>query len=171
MARRAWFQEHIDFTATTNIKLKAAKTGTEGGITIYATPASHYDLYIIRDDNNKDKLELRYRLNELTHTEASIDIPKNQTSVELRVTGKPECYAFSYSFDGGKNFNEIASMNTRYLSTETAGGFTGTMIGLYIKVKPCSAISIIPGNNNCKNPPCQTDKPTRVIFNMCISYS
>ena len=26
---------------------------------------------------------------------------------------------------------EIAKMNTRYLSTETAGGFTGIILGLY----------------------------------------
>lgn len=36
-----------------------------------------------------------------------------------------------HTTDGGKSFNNIADMNTRYLSTECAGGFTGTMIALY----------------------------------------
>ena len=30
-----------------------------------------------------------------------------------------------------KDFKELGRMNTRYISTETAGGFTGIMLGLY----------------------------------------
>ena len=37
---------------------------------------------------------------------------------------------FEYATDG-KTFKELGRMNTRYISTETAGGFTGIMLGLY----------------------------------------
>ena len=74
---------------------------------------------------------LRYRLNELTHIEKEIPLTPACKKVILRVTASPTVYSFSASTDGGKNFQELGKMNTRYLSTETAGGFTGSFIGLY----------------------------------------
>ena len=41
-----------------------------------------------------------------------------------------EFYSFEYATDG-KNFRKLDKMNTRYVSTETAGGFTGIILGLY----------------------------------------
>lgn len=38
-------------------------------------------------------------------------------------------YYFGYVHNGA--YQEIDKMNTRYLSSETAGGFTGVVIGLY----------------------------------------
>lgn len=44
--------------------------------------------------------------------------------------GGSELYTFEYATDG-KHFQELGKMNTCYISTETAGGFTGIMLGLY----------------------------------------
>ena len=49
---------------------------------------------------------------------------------QLRVKGNNEFYSFEYATDG-KNFRKLDKMNTRYVSTETAGGFTGIILGLY----------------------------------------
>lgn len=122
-------QQHINFTADTRVNLKDATPGTEAGMTIYACDPSHYDIFVNTLDDGKRQLVVRYGLNELRHTE-TFPLPA-RGSVDLRVTGTPEQYILSYSTDGGKSFNEAGRLNTRYLSTETAGGFTGTMIGLY----------------------------------------
>jgi alpha-N-arabinofuranosidase len=62
------------------------------------------------------------------HTEKEVILP--QGKVQLRVKGSNEIYSFEYATNG-KDFKELGRMNTRYISTETAGGFTGIMLGLY----------------------------------------
>ena len=64
----------------------------------------------------------------LQHEMPPIVLPSN--SAVVRVKGDAEYYTFEYSVDG-KAWNEIGKMNTRYLSSECAGGFTGVTIGLY----------------------------------------
>lgn len=124
-------QEHIEFTATTAVSLVDATPGSEAGMTVFASEPSHYDLYVTDLKDGKKAVVLRYRLNELTHIEKEMILPAGQKKVDLRVTARPTAYRFSVSLDEGKNFKELGAMNTRYLSTETAGGFTGTFIGLY----------------------------------------
>ena len=50
--------------------------------------------------------------------------------MKLQIKGEADNYIFSYAVENGK-FQEIDRMNTRYLSTETTGGFTGIVIGMY----------------------------------------
>lgn len=123
--------EHINFSATTRVRLTDDGQGAEGGMTMWASEPSHYDLFVTRKSDGEQAIELRYRLDALTHIEKTIPLKKSIKDVELRITGNPQHFTFSYSIDGGKTFNDLALMNTRYLSTETAGGFTGTLIGLY----------------------------------------
>lgn len=124
-------QEHISFRAATDVMLANASKGAEAGISVYANGNSHYDLFVTRTADGKDAIELRYRLNELNHIEKIIPLDSSGKQVVLSIEGSPSRYTFSYSTDGGKKFTPISSMNTRYLSTECAGGFTGTFIALY----------------------------------------
>ena len=64
----------------------------------------------------------------LTHEEPGV--PVGQGDVHLRVTSESQYYAFSYSTNG-REFHELGKLNCRYLSTETVGGFTGIMLGLF----------------------------------------
>ena len=124
-------QEHINFTATTSVSHKNASDGSEAGLTVFASEPSHYDLYLTRTSKGNEAIVLRYRLNEITHIEKTVELSGKSNNVELRVQGSPNVYTFYYSTNGGKSFEKLADINTRYLSTETAGGFTGTLIGLY----------------------------------------
>lgn len=121
-------QQHIDFTATTSVELLKGRPQDEAGITVFMENHSHYDLFVRQDADKKQSVVLRYQLGELTHVEKEISIPAGQ--VQLRVKGGNELYSFEYATDG-KNFRELDKMNTRYLSTETAGGFTGVILGMY----------------------------------------
>jgi alpha-N-arabinofuranosidase len=57
------------------------------------------------------------------------------------VVGDSENYHFEYSLDGN-NFINLGKLNTRYISTEVAGGFTGVMIGMHCtKNSPKSQVS------------------------------
>ncbi len=59
-----------------------------------------------------------------------IEEPVSGNRVYLRITGESDYNKFRYSVDG-KNFKMLGINQTRYLSSETVGGFTGIMIGLW----------------------------------------
>lgn len=123
LARR---QESMDFVASVDLARLLGK-GAEAGITIYMDVASHYDVFVRRGPDGRMYAGLRYRLGELEHVETA-GLVRGQ--VTLRVEGSSERYSFSYSCDG-KDFLPLGRMNARYLSSETAGGFTGVVIGMY----------------------------------------
>ena len=122
-------QEHINFAATTSVDLSEAQNGDESGLTVFMNNKSHYDLFLRQAANGQRLLILRYRLGELTHTAAEIIIPKGK--MFLQVKGDADYYSFAYSTDGS-SFHHLSKMDVRYLSSETAGGFTGIYLGLYI---------------------------------------
>ncbi len=121
-------QQHIDFTAGTSVELQKGEAGDKAGLTVYMETHSHYDLFVKQNNKGEQVLVLCYQLGELKHIEKEIVLPKKK--IQLQVKGNSEVYSFGYSADG-KNFQEIGRMNTRYLSTETAGGFTGVILGMF----------------------------------------
>ena len=122
-------QEHINFTATTSLELLNAQQGDESGLTVFLDNESHYDLSIRQDLRGKRFLVLKYRLRNLLSTATKIEIPEKQ--VYLQVKGSADYYTFLYSLDG-VTFQTLGKMNTRYISSETAGGFTGIFLGLFL---------------------------------------
>lgn len=121
-------QQHIDFEAGTKVALKNGKPMDEAGLTVYKEGNAHYDLFVRQEEGGKQSVVLRYLLGELEHIEKVISVSAGE--VRLRICGDAENYAFGYATGQG-DFQEIDKMNTKYLSTETAGGFTGTMLGMY----------------------------------------
>lgn len=125
VARR---QQHINFTATTALDVFNFKKGDEAGITVFMSNASHYDLFVKQGDGKKRVLVLRYRLGALTHIEREMEVPNGE--IHLQVNGSNNYYSFAYSVDG-KKFENLGKMDVMYISSETVGGFTGIMLGLY----------------------------------------
>lgn len=120
--------QHINFQATTSLELSKSNKGDEAGLTVYMDYHSHYDIVIKETSNDKYSIQLRYRLGNLYHIEK--EVPISEKYVHLRVSGDKKEYTFSYSLDG-KAFTKLGSMDVRYLSSETAGGFTGIVLGLF----------------------------------------
>ncbi|MDD4515551.1 glycoside hydrolase family 43 protein [Massilibacteroides sp.] len=126
-------QQHINFTAKTTVSLNNSKAGDEAGLTVFMSNQAHYDIFIKEaTGKNKKSIVLRYRLGSLEHIETEISIPENQ--VYLQIKGSADYYTFYYSTDD-KTYRPIGKMDTRYLSSETNGGFTGVYIGLFTTSK------------------------------------
>jgi alpha-N-arabinofuranosidase len=121
-------QQHINFVAGTTVRLRDASQGDEAGLTVLMNNHSHYDIFVEKGHGSTYRVVLRYRLGELTHIEREIEVPNG--NIYLQVTGSRRTYAFAYSTDG-KTYQPLGQINTKYLSTETAGGFTGIYLGLY----------------------------------------
>jgi xylan 1,4-beta-xylosidase len=129
-------QEHINFKATTLLQQVYAQKGDESGITVYMNTTSHYDLVIKQAAGNKRVLVLRYRMGTLTHIATEIAVPDGK--VYLQVTGSDDYYSFAYATDG-KNYQPLGKMDVDYISSETAGGFTGIYLGLFATSKNASS--------------------------------
>lgn len=130
-------QEHINFTATTEMSLQKAQTGDEAGLSVYMEPSAHYDLMLRQSATpGKQKLVLRYRMGALTHIAKEIELPAGK--IYLRAKGDKDCYHFFYSTNG-KDYQKLDSINVRYLSSETNGGFTGVYLALFaVSASPTS---------------------------------
>ena len=121
-------QQDINFTAQTCLRLGNARKDDCAGMTLFMDSSSHYDVYI-RKAGGKNVVGIRYAMGALNHIE---ETPVSGSKVYLRITGESEFYKLWYSTDG-INFKMLGMNNTRYLSSETVGGFTGIMIGLWAK--------------------------------------
>jgi alpha-N-arabinofuranosidase len=89
----------------------------EAGVTIYMDENHHYDLI---SDGSEVKLKLN--IGDIKHT--AKQIPAAGTAV-LKIIADPINYEF---FCNGLS---LGKAQTRYLSSEVAGGFTGVVIGLF----------------------------------------
>lgn len=121
-------QEHFDMEASAPVSLQKAGVNDEAGLSVFMEFHSHYDLFVRQDKNQKRSVGLRYKLGEITHYAKEVYLPGGD-EVELMVRSDINYYYFGYKVNG--TYHELGKMNTRYLSTETAGGFTGVVLGLY----------------------------------------
>ena len=84
--------------------------------------SEHYDIAIRKTDNGYEGI-LKLNIGGIKHIEAAV--PLSSGSGRLRITGDNLFYNF-YIGD-----THLGSGQTKYLSSEVSGGFTGTVIGLY----------------------------------------
>lgn len=125
VARR---QTEHDFSAETWMELVSSAANEEAGMTLIQNNTHHYDL-LLKKQGNKNILQLRVVVGSLSYIAAEKEVAGNQ--VKLKIQGEPLSYTFSYSASEQGKYEELGKLDTRYLSTEVAGGFTGVMIGLY----------------------------------------
>jgi len=121
-------QEHFNFNATTSLEMFKAQSGDESGITVLMNNISHYDLVLRKEATGENKILLRYRLGEMTHIAREIVV--HSEKVVFQVKGESNFYSFAYSLNGS-DYKIINKMDVRFLSSETAGGFTGIYLGLF----------------------------------------
>jgi alpha-N-arabinofuranosidase len=120
-------QQHFNFNASTAIDFNPITDNEEAGITMYKDALHHYKLFI-RKTGKERELVLIYNIGKIKAIEKRIQLKKG--AVKLTISGTPELYEFAYS-QGNDSVTSLGKVETKYLSTETAGGFTGAYIGLY----------------------------------------
>jgi len=120
-------QQHFDFKAETKMLFSSKTNGDIAGLTVFMSNRFHYDL-VLEKSGPKNILKLILHVGEINHVQKAIAL--NTSMIYLRVTGDKSMYYFWYSLDG-KQYNYLSKADTRLLSTETAGGFTGMMIGMF----------------------------------------
>ena len=128
VARR---QTELNFSATALFDLSHLTEGMQAGITAYAAPLNHYDVVAERREG-KIYVKSNVRLGQTCHCEK--ELPLNGDRIYLRLTSDKDFYYMQVSSDGS-TFVTLAKMEYRFLSTETIGGFTGVMLGIFSQSK------------------------------------
>ena len=120
-------QEHWDFKASTSLEFGPRTEREEAGLCLRMNEHHHYEIAISRRSGKKCVF-VRCRIGSLVKELCSYRVSSGP--VLLRIEGTVSEYAFSFKGMKGQ-WKKMAKAETRYLSTETAGGFTGVTIGLY----------------------------------------
>ncbi len=122
-------QTENTFRAETLMSFTPASASEQAGMALYQNHDHHYDLTAARNEAGELVLRLRVKLGRIDYIAA--EAPYSGGEVKLRVEGTPHTYTFSFAPAGSDKFTHLGSLDTRYISTEVAGGFTGVFIGLY----------------------------------------
>ncbi|MFT4169370.1 MAG: glycoside hydrolase family 43 protein [Dysgonomonas sp.] len=122
-------QQHKSFTATATISYTPLSEKDLAGIICYQKESFNYVFGItLKDKEYYILLERTQNGNSTIIASEKIDLSK---PVQLRVTADQDNYQFSYSTDQQTFKNVGGTVSGDILSTNLAGGFTGSLIGLY----------------------------------------
>lgn len=120
-------QTELNFQATACLDASGLKEGDEAGIVAYAARLNHYETQVTCRNGHK-YVQAVIRIGQMKHIASEVRIDGH--IVYLRITSDKDFYHLWYSEDN-RSFKRMASMEYRYLSTETIGGFTGVHLGLF----------------------------------------
>ena len=125
-------QQHMDGFVSCLVNLTAVEQNSEGtseaGLSVYMNEWHHYDLAVVREDE-KSKIIKRLCVGDIQYVQESIDVESPEKDIRLDISFTPDYYSFKM-INEGKEYN-LCTAQSKYVSTEVAGGFTGVMIGLY----------------------------------------
>lgn len=116
-------QTEMQFTFSVRLSL-AGDLPAEAGVTVYMGGQQHYDLFVRTLSDGRRQLVRRAVLGSIVQ-EQTAALADGSDAITLTVTGEPVCYGFS----GGDN--DMGKLESKFLSTEVAGNFTGVMLGLF----------------------------------------
>lgn len=114
-----------DFQAV--ISCEVNLTNGEGGIALYMDEHHHYDLAVRKDGDGYKVIE-RLNIGDVKAIQKEVELGSEHQAT-LVIKASAEHYQF-FVQSGDKEI-QLGSAQTRYLSSEVAGGFTGVLIGLY----------------------------------------
>ncbi|RYY95629.1 MAG: glycoside hydrolase family 43 protein, partial [Chitinophagaceae bacterium] len=122
-------QQHLQCTASTIVDFKAAGAHEKAGLIIFQNEEHYY--FLCRSVEQGRPVAQLYRSApgdsmELLRTQ-QLRAPHRPTG--LRIEARGSAYIFSIT-DGGRR-TVLGSLDASFLSTETAGGFVGSLFGLY----------------------------------------
>ena len=108
---------------------KVSTAAQTAGLTVYMTASQHYDLYLQPQTGGGFAVICRAVLGTVVHEVGRVMLPPDADSAALCITGEPLYYHFSCTVGGTAHV--LGKLESKYISTEVAGNFTGVMLGLF----------------------------------------
>lgn len=122
-------QQHRHFSATTTLSYKPQSNQELAGLVCYQKESFNYvfgitkmdkDFYVVLERTARGKSAV------IASQKISLDGP-----VQLQVKAVGDKYQFAYALNQGDFVNLGGTVSGDILSTDVAGGFTGSLVGLY----------------------------------------
>ncbi len=129
---------HHKFTASTRMYFTPSSETEAAGMLLFKDERHQYFLKVSAEGITVQKVEStmvmeqgkRPRLEDASSDLASASL-KNYKFIDLKITSDGDTFAFWYAPNGKKWKLLIDGVDSTFLTTLNAGGFTGTVIGLY----------------------------------------
>jgi xylan 1,4-beta-xylosidase len=122
-------QQHSIFSASTTLSYIPQSETDLAGLVCYQSEQFNY-VFGVTKKGNQYYLLLQRTEKGLSTILASVEIDVKKP-IQLKVNGGGDNYEFSYSLNGTDFVNVGGIVSGDILSTNVAGGFTGSLIGLY----------------------------------------
>lgn len=126
-------QTAISQIARTVIDGSGLKEGGRAGLTVYMGSRYHYDVAIVRK-GGRYVAQMLYRLGNMAHVEKEVAL--DGPTAQLVVEAEPGIYRLNV------NGGQVTVMDAHFLSSETAGGFTGIYFGAFCDGAPGSTADV-----------------------------
>ena len=122
------------FSASVAVKFDAKRSDELAGLALYQNELCNYVLGVTADAGGKPCVTLTKSNKDGKKAVASATLPKDG-AVMLKAAAKNEVVRFFWSLDG-KRWNAIGGdEDAKILTTDYAGGFVGSVVGLYATTK------------------------------------
>ncbi|MFT3951438.1 MAG: glycoside hydrolase family 43 protein [Oscillospiraceae bacterium] len=115
-----------DFSGSTTVRVSL--DAGEAGMTLYMSESEHYEV-ALRRENTALTAIVRLNIGDCKHLLTTQTLPAGMESALLTV--RMNAFGYSFSVSAGDAVYELGGGQTKYLSSEVSGGFTGVVIGLY----------------------------------------
>ncbi|WP_411350147.1 glycoside hydrolase family 43 protein [Paenibacillus sp. WLX2291] len=116
-----------DFDAVISCDVQMYDGDGEAGMTLYMDEHHHYELAMIQQGSYREVF-VRLRVGDIQSVQQRVALDTNQP-MQLRIEATREKYSF-FTVQNNRQVS-LGCAQTKYLSSEVAGGFTGVLIGLY----------------------------------------
>jgi len=120
-------QQHFHARAAARLDFTPTAPNEEAGLPVLMNNRHHYEIGVTLKDGRRCA-QVRRRIGSLSAIVANEPIPNG--ALILAISADPNWYTFTVEDAAGVR-RELARAETRYLSTEVAGGFTGVYLGMY----------------------------------------
>jgi len=128
-------QQHMHFDANTELQLPS-ENHISAGISAFQSEASHYYFAVELKD---DKYNLFVEKTDKSAPEiiTTVSVAKNvfDKNITLGIEGNAGKIDFYYYNKKGKRINVLKNADAKMLSTEVAGGFVGTYLGMHTRIE------------------------------------
>lgn len=122
--------QHHNFECTTRMLFDPSDNKGAAGLLLFKDEKHQYFL-AVNKPGAKKQISLK-KIGDKDQVLASATLPENQNEICLKVVSRGTHYDFYYSLKEGGDWTLLCkNIDAKYLSTATAGGFTGSTIGLY----------------------------------------
>ncbi len=120
-------QQHFVATVSTLVDFAPQSETEEAGVTVYQSDSHHSEAAITLRGGKRVAI-VRRRIG--TAVLSNVSDPIGDGPVTLSIAIDRDWYTFSLTNASGRKF-DLGRHETRYLSTEVAGGYVGVILGMY----------------------------------------